>query len=74
MNEENRFRQLSLFSVIVAELLIVPSGLGGGIYLLTQKSNYKILYAGLGVMLGLGLAIYRIFLMSKRLTSEEGKK
>ncbi len=70
MSEENRYRQLSLFAVIVAEMVITPSTLGGLAYFLAKGSNTRVIYTGLGVMVGLGIAIYRIYLMSKKMNSD----
>jgi hypothetical protein len=65
------YRQLGLFSIIVAELTLVPGGLGGITYYLTRGQaplgvSWKV-WTGMAVGLGFGIAFYRIFLLSRQM-------
>lgn len=65
------YRQLGLFSVIVAELTLVPGGLGGLAYSLTRGRDplgisWQV-WTGAAVAFGFGVAFYRIFLLTKQM-------
>jgi ABC-type nitrate/sulfonate/bicarbonate transport system permease component len=66
-----RNRQLALFSVIVAEVVVTPSGLGGAVYWLLREHEYQTLWTGVAALVGLGVAFYRIYLMNQRLSRPE---
>lgn len=64
------FRQLGLFSIIVAELTVLPTVFGGGLYLLTRDRDplgisWQV-WTGIGAAIGFGIAFYRIFLLTKQ--------
>ena len=63
---DERYRQLALFSLIVAEVIITPAACGGLIYLLTRTSPSRALFAFLGALVGLAVAFYRISLIMKK--------
>lgn len=62
---EKKYKQLALFSVIVAEVVITPSILGGLFYWLARGKDFQMILASVGAFLGLGVAIYRIFQIYK---------
>ncbi len=66
MSEDERYRQLALFSVIVAEVVITPVGLGGLVYTLTKHSQGRVWYSLMAAILGLIIAFYRISLLVKK--------
>ena len=66
MSQDERYRQLALFSVIIAEVVITPVALGGLLFFLTKATPYRAAFAIVGALLGLGVAFYRISQMMKR--------
>jgi len=74
MSQEERYRQLALFSVIVAEVVITPAALGGLVYALARHSSARGLFAMLGALIGLVVAFYRISLMMKRNKDESDRE
>ena len=71
MSQDERYRQLALFSVILAEVVISPGALGALLFFLTKASPYRAGFAILGALLGLGVAFYRISQMMKRKKTDE---
>ena len=65
-DKEEQYRQLGYLYVIVAELVVTPSALGGLAYFLTKGNPLQLLFTICGVLAGLGVAFYRIFQYSKR--------
>ncbi len=63
--EEKKYRQLALFSVIVAEMVITPSLIGGLCFWLSSGKDYRNIVTSVGVFLGLVVAIYRIYLIHR---------
>lgn len=63
MNDQNekKYKQLALFSVIVAEVLITPSVLGGVVFWLMKGKSFQIVFTMIGAILGLIVAFYRIY-------------
>lgn len=70
---EKKYKQLALFSVIVAEVLITPSVLGGLVYWLSRGKSLQIVFAMVGAVLGLIVAFYRIFQLYKLQKEEDSK-
>ena len=66
MSEENKYRQLAMFSTIVAEVLITPSACGAAAYWLSKHSSLQIVFTSVAALLGLVVAFYRISLLRKR--------
>ena len=62
---EKKYKQLGLFSIIVAEVVVTPCALGGLTYWLTRGYGTQILFSCLAAFLGLGIAIYRIYQLYK---------
>jgi hypothetical protein len=62
---EKKYKQLALFSVIVAEVVVTPSVLGGLVYWLMRGNNFQIVYTMIGAVLGLVVAFYRIYQVYK---------
>ena len=69
MSQDERYRQLALFSVIVAEVVITPVALGGLIYAVTKNIPGRTGFALVGALAGLGIAFYRISLLIKKKNS-----
>lgn len=67
MNDDSKFRQLALFSVIVAEVVITPSAMGFLVYWLLKKSTFQVGGAAIAALLGLVVAFYRISLLRKQM-------
>jgi hypothetical protein len=75
MSQEDRYRQLAVFSVILAEVVLTPLILGGLIYFIFRHHQLKTVLGALGAVLGLGLAFYRIGRMMKGKKGDEtGRK
>ena len=62
---EKKYKQLALFSVIVAEVVITPSALGGLAFWLMKGKSLQMALTAIGAFLGLALAIYRIYRIYK---------
>lgn len=74
---DERFRQLGLFSIIVAELTLVPGALGYLAYRLTQPDaplgvSWKV-WTAIGTALGFGVGFYRIYLLTRAANKREGE-
>lgn len=67
MKESNgkKYKQLAIFSTIVAEMVLTPSLLGGGTYFLLQQHPYRVILSGLGIFIGFGIAIYRVYRLNE---------
>lgn len=74
MSSNQRYRQFALFSIIVAEVVVNPLALGGGVYWLAQGSSQPILWASFGALAGLGLAFYRISRMSRKIGKDQDRE
>jgi hypothetical protein len=63
MNDPNekKYKQLALFSVIVAEVVVTPSVLGGLVFWLMQGMKLQMALTALAAFIGLAVAIYRIY-------------
>jgi uncharacterized Tic20 family protein len=72
MSEDIRYRQLALFSVIIGQVVLIPSLLGGLAYWLLRTSSFQTLGTVGGAILGLCLAFYRISLIKKTLDENNG--
>ena len=62
---EKKYKQLALFSIIVAEVVVTPSILGGGVYWLLKDKPFQTTGAAIAAFAGLGVAIYRIYQLYK---------
>jgi hypothetical protein len=71
MSEENKYRQLAMFSTIVAEVVITPTALGFGAYWLTRGMSLQLVFTSVAALLGLVVAFYRISLLRKRFESND---
>ena len=71
MSEESKYRQLALFTVIVAEVVITPSAMGGLVFWLLKGRSFQLAGASLAALFGLGIAFYRISLLRKQLENAE---
>ncbi|MBS1959300.1 MAG: hypothetical protein JST80_07515 [Bdellovibrionales bacterium] len=65
-DKEEQYRQFGYLYVIIAELIVSPSAVGGLVYFLTRGNSLQLLFTILGVLAGMGIAFYRIFQFSKR--------
>ena len=66
MSQDERYRQLALFSVIVAEVVFTPLALGGLLYFLARAHSFKIWLGMFVAMAGLAIAFYRITQLMKK--------
>lgn len=57
--KQAQYSQLALFSIIVAEMTVVPASLAGVAYYFTKS----MLWTGVGAVVGLGVGFYRIYLL-----------
>lgn len=64
-SNEKKYKQLALFSVIVAEVVVTPSVLGGLVYWLMKGKELQITLSVVAAFVGLGIAIYRIYQVYK---------
>ncbi len=62
---EKKYKQLALFSVIVGEVVITPSLLGGLAFWLLKDKPYQTTFTVIGAFVGLGIAFYRIYQLNK---------
>jgi hypothetical protein len=74
MSQDERYRQLALFSVIIAEVVITPVALGGLIYFATKGLPARMALSAVGAVLGLVIAFYRISLLMKKGKDEPERK
>lgn len=73
MSRDEKYRQLAVFSVIVAEVVVTPLVIGGLIHFLFRNHPEKIALSVFGALAGLGLAFYRITKMMKKSGHGDGK-
>lgn len=69
---EKKYKQLALFSIIVGEVVITPSILGGLAYWLLKGKPLQTTITTLAAFLGLGVAFYRIYLLYKVQNKDQG--
>jgi len=62
---ERKYKQLALFSIIVAEVVITPSLLGGLAYWLLKGKPMHMVATTLAALAGLGIAFFRIYQLYK---------
>jgi hypothetical protein len=67
MSKEDSYRQLAVFSTIVAEVVISPGLLGGATYWLLRGSFLQPILTPIAAVLGLVIAFYRISLLRKQM-------
>ena len=60
MSENNKYKEIAMFSTIVAEVVITPTLFGGAVYFLLRNSSTQLGFTSLAAILGLILAFYRI--------------
>ena len=70
MSDEDKYKQLGLFGVILAEVVITPSVLGGLVYWLMKNSTFQLFGTSAAAVLGLGVGFYRISLLRKSMDSK----
>jgi hypothetical protein len=66
MKTEMKYRQLAMFSVIVLEVVVTPSVLGGAVFYFCRGQSNQVIYSALAAALGLAIAFYRIGLLHKK--------
>jgi len=71
MSQDERYRQLGLFAVIMAEVVVTPVALGGLAYWLARGSQARVPLAAIGAVAGLGVGFYRISLLLKKRKGDE---
>jgi len=62
---EKKYKQLALFSIIVAEVVVTPSILGGLAFYLLRGKGLQMVGTVVGALLGLVVAFYRIYQLHK---------
>lgn len=70
---EKKYKQLALFSVIVAEVVITPSVLGGLVFWLLKGKDFQMALTVVAAFVGLGIAIYRIYQVYKLQNEDQNK-
>lgn len=73
MNEgqKQRNKQLALFGVIVAEVVVNPTIFAGAAYWLTKEKSFQSIAVFAGAVVGLGIGFYRVYLVQKRMNQSE---
>jgi hypothetical protein len=66
MSQDERYRQLALFSVILAEVVMIPAVLGGLVWFAARNLAARGLLSTVAAVFGLGIAFYRISRMMKK--------
>lgn len=67
---DEKFKQLGMFGLIVSEVVISPTALGGLAYFLLKGSSLQLAVTSLAALIGLGIAFYRISLLRKRFETD----
>ena len=62
---EKKYKQLALFSIIVGEVVVTPSLLGGLAYWLLKGKPMQMVATTLAALTGLGIAFFRIYQLYK---------
>jgi hypothetical protein len=62
---EKKYKQLALFSIIVGEVVIMPSLLGGFAYWLLKGKPIQTVVTTFAALIGLGIAFFRIYQLYK---------
>ena len=68
---EKKYKQLALFSVITAEIVITPCVLGGLAFWLSQGKSFQMAATCLSGFLGLCIGIYRIYTVYKAQSKDD---
>jgi len=75
MSEPNeRYRQLALFTLIIAEVVVTPSILAGGMYWLFSDRTYRNIAVFIAALAGLIIGFYRVALIQKRMRKDDNGK
>ena len=64
--QQQKYRQLAMFSTIIAEVVVTPSVLGGAAYYFSRESSNQTLYTGIAALAGLVIGFYRIYLLNRK--------
>jgi hypothetical protein len=72
---DERYRQLALFTLIIAEVVVTPALLAGGMYWLFREGPFRNLAVLFAALVGLVIGFYRVSLIQKKMRKDEpGKK
>jgi len=71
---EKKYKQLALFSIITAEIVFTPCVLGGIAYWLSQGSSWKMGITVASALGGLCIGFYRVYKMSKAQSKEDANE
>ena len=63
---DERYRQLALFTLILAEVAVTPSLLAGAAYWIFKSESFRNLAVLFAALLGLCIGFYRVYLLQKR--------
>jgi hypothetical protein len=69
-SSRERYQQLALFSFIVAEIALLPLGLGGLVYFFLHDLKWGLVGGGVGLLLG----SYRVYLLLRRYSQKAGSE
>jgi hypothetical protein len=70
-----RYRQLALFTLILAEVVVTPTLLAGGMYWLLQDRPFRNWAVFIAALAGLVIGFYRVAQIQKKTRKDEpGKK
>jgi hypothetical protein len=61
-----KYDQLAQFSIIVLEVVVTPSALGGAAYWFLRDHSQQMLFTAIAAGAGLVIAFYRISLLNKK--------
>lgn len=71
---DERYRQLALFTVIVAEVVVTPTLLAGVMYWLFRDHSFRNLSVLIAALAGLIIGFYRVSLIQKKMRKDESGK
>jgi positive regulator of sigma E activity len=63
---DERYRQLALFTLILAEVALTPSLLAAAAYWIFKGQTFRNLAVLFSAFIGLSIGFYRVYLLQKR--------
>ena len=66
MSSDTKYRQLAMFTTIIAEVVVTPSVLGGIAYWLMRGKPSQTVWTGVAALIGLVIGFYRIYLLNRK--------
>ena len=75
MSESNeRYKQLALLTVILAEVVVTPTVLAGAAYWILKERPSRNLWVFVSALIGLGVGFYRVYLIQKKVRTDDTRK